>query len=190
MISRRNFLQNSAASAIFAGAAALSPSPPRVVESAYDYTFRLSALAGTHDTSGATLFQSVKPRLAALFPLGGMVNDPSPGNELHLYIRRSYIRVRAAPRTARVLVSSIGSTSFALKPLAGQLGGRGNELTITFADSTLRVRATGPRLVQVTEEWEPWVLWSSFASSIELTTASGLPPSTGTLQPFGHVRLR
>lgn len=160
---RRQFMRVTAI-VLAAGAGAIA-SPQEAVAAGYgyDYSFSLKGTGGAswkaQSKSGTAMFAWVKPRLARLFPLGGMVNNPKVNQKLNLY-------AFGTSRKNPVRVEAVGSRSFKLKSLPGHLEGANNYITFSFTGTTLRVMATGPKAVSFPKDWVPYPLWSTFANTI------------------------
>lgn len=161
---RRGFIQFSTVGAAVGVASLLGGQAAYAAGYGYDYTFTLKGTGGAawkpESKSGTAMFNYVRPRLAKLFPLGGMVNNPTVGKTLYLY-------ARAVPGAKNpVSVVSVGATSFKLKSLPGHYEGPNNYITFSFTGTTLRTYATGPKAVTFPKNWAPYPLWSAFASTI------------------------
>lgn len=150
---------------VASGVASLAVANPALAAGyGYDYTYSLKGTGGAawkpQSKSGQAMFSYVKPRLARLFPLGGMVNSPTVGKRLNLY-------ALATPWVKNpVQVTAVGSLSFQLKSLPGHLEGANNYITFSFSGTQLRVRATGPKAVDPPKGWIPYPLWYLFANTI------------------------
>lgn len=127
MITRRKFLQLSSVSLTVGAASVFSVTSAQAAGYGYDYTFSLKGTGGAawkpESKSGTAMFAFVKPRLASLFPLGGMVNNPTVGKTLYLYVRGT-----SAKNPVQVVY--VGSSSFKLKSLPGHLEGANNYITL------------------------------------------------------------
>lgn len=160
---RRNFLQLATVGTAVGAASVFSGVTAQAAGYGYDYTFSLKGTGGAswkpESKSGVAMFNFVKPRLSTLFPLGGMMNNPTVGTKLYLYPRGTSAR-------NPVQVVSVGSSSFRLKSLPGHLEGPNNYITFSFTGTTMRVSATGPKAVSFPKGWIPYPLWSTFSHTI------------------------
>ncbi|WP_430591971.1 hypothetical protein [Humidisolicoccus flavus] len=162
-IGRRSFLRVAAASLILGGTTFMFDQPAYAAGYGYDYSFSLKGTGGAawkpQSKSGAAMFAYVKPRLSALFPLEGMINNPTVGRVLQL-------RSKPIERSNPVKVMAVGATSFQLKSLPRHLEGANNYITFSFTGTTMRVFATGPKAADFPGSWVPLPLWTKFARSI------------------------
>lgn len=160
---RRSFIRLSSMGVVLGTASIFSATSAQAAGYGYDYTFSLKGTGGAawkpESKSGTAMFAFVKPRLASLFPLGGMVNNPTVGKKLQLYVRGTSAK-------NPVEVVAVGSSSFKLKSLPGHLEGANNYITFSFTGTQMRTYATGPKAVTPPKSWLPYPLWTTFAHSI------------------------
>ncbi len=105
--------------------------------------------------SNKALFQYVSNNLHRLFPIPGMVSNPTVGQEIDLY---------GNP----VVVTQVTSNSFSLRSLPGHAEGADNLITFSFRNGYIWIRAQGPKAGEYPEKLVPYILWPIFASRIKL----------------------